>query len=123
MTLRRQGLLGLGEKLVHVGPVKDARLGGFNIGPRPRSTGARAGRSGGCTLGSQGAPNGAPNGRQPYSRVCNLKGSPCVTPGMKELLRQVLETAPSSDRKIMAAAVVSSAVLLTLATTIQLVAL
>jgi hypothetical protein len=42
---------------------------------------------------------------------------------MKELLRQVLETAPSSDRKIMAAAVVSSAVLLTLATTIQLVAL
>jgi hypothetical protein len=25
-------------------------------------------------------------------------------PGMKELLRQVLETAPSSDRKIMAAA-------------------
>jgi hypothetical protein len=42
---------------------------------------------------------------------------------MKALLRQVLETAPSSDRKIMAAAVVSCAVLLTIAATLQLVAL
>jgi hypothetical protein len=48
----------------------------------------------------------------------------CVRyPGMKELLRQVLETAPSSDRKIMAAALVSSAVLLTVAATVQLVPL
>ena len=44
-------------------------------------------------------------------------------PGMKELLRQVLETAPSSDRKIMVAAVVSCAVLLTVAATALLVAL
>ena len=44
-------------------------------------------------------------------------------PGMKELLRQVLKTAPSSDRKIMAAAVVSSAVVLTVAATLQLAAL
>jgi hypothetical protein len=36
-------------------------------------------------------------------------------PGMKELLRQVLETAPLSDRRIMAAAMLGSAVLLTVA--------
>ena len=48
----------------------------------------------------------------------------CVRyPGMRELLRQVLETAPSSDRKIMAAAVASCAVLLMVAATVQLVAL
>jgi hypothetical protein len=41
---------------------------------------------------------------------------------MKELL-QLLETAPASDRRIMAAAMVSSAVLLTLAATVQLLAL
>ena len=42
---------------------------------------------------------------------------------MKELLRQVLETAPRSDRQIMAAAMAGSALLLTLAAAIQLVAL
>jgi hypothetical protein len=42
---------------------------------------------------------------------------------MKELLRQVLETAPLSDRRILAAAMVSSAVLFTVAVTIHLVVL
>ena len=44
-------------------------------------------------------------------------------PGMKELLRQVLEIGPSSDRQIMAAAMVGSAVLLTVAAMVQLLAL
>ena len=42
---------------------------------------------------------------------------------MKELLRQVLETAPPSDRRIIAAAMLGSAVLLTVAVTVWLVAL
>ena len=44
-------------------------------------------------------------------------------PGMKELLRQVLETAPLSDRRIIAAAMLGSAVLLTVAAMLQLFAL
>ncbi len=42
---------------------------------------------------------------------------------MKELLRQVFETAPASDRHIIAAAMVGSAVLLTVAVTVQFVVL
>jgi len=44
-------------------------------------------------------------------------------PDMKELLRQVLETAPLSDRRMMAAATLGSAVLLTVAAMLQLLAL
>jgi hypothetical protein len=42
---------------------------------------------------------------------------------MKELLHQLLETAPPSDRHIMAAALVGSAVVLTVAAIVHLVAL
>jgi hypothetical protein len=42
---------------------------------------------------------------------------------MKELLRHVLETAPLSDRRIIAAAMLASAVLLTVAAMLQLLAL
>jgi hypothetical protein len=41
---------------------------------------------------------------------------------MKELLRYVIETAPPSDRQIMAAAVMGSAVLLTVAAAVLLLA-
>ena len=44
-------------------------------------------------------------------------------PSMKELLRQVLETAPLSDRRIMAAAMLGSAELLTVTAMLQLLAL
>ena len=42
---------------------------------------------------------------------------------MKELLRQVLETAPLSDRRIIAAALLGSAVLLAVAAMLELLAL
>ena len=42
---------------------------------------------------------------------------------MKKLFRQVFETAPPSDRHSMVAAVVASALILTAAATVQLMAL